>query len=101
MVAQRGYGVGAASSGQAKNSGAKIKTKTNSVTKAAEKEPATMSFTQLHALKTLPKDIERLEFEIDKLKTALGAPDLYTKEPKKFDNWVKELAKRERAVEAK
>jgi len=50
---------------------------------------------QQHLLKTLPKELERLEFEISKLNTALAKPDLYAEDPKKFTAWSNELAKRE------
>lgn len=54
-----------------------------------------LSFKQEHALKTLPKEIERLEFEIGKLKTALAKPGFYDEDPKKFNAWANELSKRE------
>ncbi len=54
-----------------------------------------LSFNQQYALKTLPREIERLEFEIGKLNTALAKPGLYDKDPKKFNSWAQELAKRE------
>lgn len=60
-----------------------------------------LSFKQEHALKTLPKEIERLEFEIGKLKTALETPGLYEKDPKKFNAWAGELGKREELLSTK
>ena len=54
-----------------------------------------LSFKQQHALKVLPRDIERLEFEIGKLKKALAKPGLYEEDPKKFNAWAGELSKRE------
>ncbi len=116
MVAQRVFGVSANLINQGKNAGFNFgsnswpKSETNDKPRAKprsdrngdENNQATkLSFSELHTLKTLPKEIERLEFEIDKLKKALGAPDLYTKDPKKFDNWVKALTKREKTLEAK
>ncbi|MCF6321368.1 MAG: ATP-binding cassette domain-containing protein [Rhizobiaceae bacterium] len=78
------------------------KTKSKSVRNSSQKPvEAKLSFAQLHALENLPKEIERLEFEIGKLKNALGTPGLYTKDPKKFDGWVKALGKREQALSAK
>ena len=56
---------------------------------------------QQHALKTLPKEIERLEFEIEKLQKALAKPGLYEEDPKKFNTWAGELAKREELLGAK
>ncbi len=65
---------------------------------ASEKKSASnkLSFTQKHSLETLPDEIERLEFEIGKLKQALAEPDLYARDPKKFDTWVDALADREK-----
>lgn len=60
-----------------------------------------LSFKQQHALKTLPEEIERLEFEIGKLKTALARPGLYDQDPKKFNSWANELAKREKLLTEK
>ena len=62
---------------------------------------AALSFSQKHALETLPKAIEKLEFEIGKLKIALAKPGLYENDPKKFNAWAQELAKRETSLAAK
>ena len=53
---------------------------------------------QQHQLKQLPKEIERLEFEIGRLKTALSKPGFYEEDPKKFTAWSNELAKREKLL---
>ncbi len=74
----------------------KPKAKNNQAPKTNDTEK--LSFNQLHALKTLPKEIERLEFEIGKLKTALEKPGLYDEDPKKFNAWASELAKREKLL---
>ncbi|MGI9351787.1 MAG: ABC-F family ATP-binding cassette domain-containing protein [Rhizobiaceae bacterium] len=71
-------------------SGAK-KNGQNSAPSPAEK----LSFKQQHALKTLPGEIERLEFEIGKLQIALAKPGLYEKDPKKFNAWADEMSKRQ------
>ena len=63
--------------------------------------PAKLSFKQQHALETLPKEIERLEFEINKLKQALSKPGVYEDDPKKFNAWARELEKRETLVAQK
>ncbi|PCI05764.1 MAG: elongation factor 3 [Hyphomicrobiales bacterium] len=54
-----------------------------------------LSGKQRHALESLPKEMERLEFEIEKLKKALEAPGLFSKEPKKFQKYADALAERE------
>jgi ATP-binding cassette subfamily F protein uup len=107
MVAQRGHGVRkitgkAADRKSNSSSGGKVApTSENNQSVANNISANKLSFTQTHALKALPKEIERLEFEIGKLKSALGAPGLYAKDPKKFDGWVKALAKREDSLVAK
>ncbi|KAG1702932.1 Holdfast attachment protein C [Nymphon striatum] len=75
----------------------KQKTKSDEPKEQSDK----LTFKQQHALKTLPKEIERLEFEINKLQTALAKPGLYDTEPKKFNAWVGELAKREELLSQK
>jgi ATP-binding cassette subfamily F protein uup len=75
----------------------KQKTKSDEPREQSDK----LTFKQQHALKTLPKEIERLEFEINKLQTALAKPGLYDNEPKKFNAWAGELAKREELLSQK
>ncbi len=78
------------------NKPAKTKSSKKSEPKKADtKSPSKLSFNQQHALQTLPKEIERLEFEIGKLKQALAKPGLYDEDPKKFTAWANELGKRE------
>ncbi len=81
----------------------KSKPKQKQKTKSDEPKEQTdkLTFKQQHALKTLPKEIERLEFEINKLQTALAKPGLYDTEPKKFNAWAGELAKREELLSQK
>ncbi|MCP4071794.1 MAG: ATP-binding cassette domain-containing protein, partial [Hyphomicrobiales bacterium] len=104
MVAQRGHGVRSAVKKPVEKRTLSDSGKKNGEQSGprgrptSQGQPDKLSFTQLHALKILPKEIERLEFEIGKLKNALEAPDLYTKDPKKFDGWVKALAEREKAL---
>ena len=83
-----------------KNSGKNDKPKKSKTAKPTPKSDTRgkitkLSFNQLHALKVLPEEIDRLEFEIGKLKTALAKPGLYEKDPKKFNTWAGELSKRE------
>jgi ATP-binding cassette subfamily F protein uup len=80
---------------ESKPSNPKPKTKTSPQKPKPDDTSSKLSFKQEHALKTLPKEIERLEFEIGKLKTALAKPGLYDVDPKKFNAWANELGKRE------
>jgi ATP-binding cassette subfamily F protein uup len=43
-----------------------------------------LSFKQKHALETLPREIKRLDAEIDRLNRLLADPGLYTRDPKAF-----------------
>ena len=60
-----------------------------------------LSFKQKHALETLPGEMKKLETEIAKLKNALEDPDLFSREPKKFETYAAALAERETALSAK
>ncbi len=102
MVAQRGSGVvRLANKTKNRSKGGTGKNQSGIKDAGANALPSKMNFSQVHALETLPKEIERLEFEIDKLKIALAAPNLYDEQPKKFDTWVKALDKRERSLARK
>ncbi len=69
--------------------------------KAAEKKSQNgLSFTEKHRLEELPAVIERLEAEIAKLEEFLAAPDLYTKEPAKFQKGTDALVERQAALMA-
>lgn len=54
-----------------------------------------LSFKEQHALDTLPGEIERLQFEISRINTKLENPDLFGKEPKKFNQLAEALAERQ------
>ena len=60
-----------------------------------------LSFKQKHALETLPGEIAKLESEIEKLKKALEAPDLYASDPARFNKYAEALAEREKALAEK
>ncbi len=59
-----------------------------------------LSFTEKHRLEALPKVIGRLGAEIGKLETYLAAPDLYEKEPLKFQKAAEALVQRQTALSA-
>lgn len=65
-----------------------------------KKEKSGLSFTEKHRLEALPSVIERLEGEIAKLETYLAAPDLYAKEPLKFQKATEALVERQSALSA-
>jgi ATP-binding cassette subfamily F protein uup len=96
MLAQRG------SAPKTETLKAKPKSKAKPKQESKPKEASNkLSPKQQHALKTLPKEIERLEFEIEKLQKALAKPGLYEEDPKKFNAWAGELAKREELLGTK
>ncbi|MGV6813168.1 MAG: ABC-F family ATP-binding cassette domain-containing protein [Brevirhabdus sp.] len=59
-----------------------------------------LSFTERHRLDALPDTIERLEAEIAKLEEFLSAPDLFSKEPVKFQKATEALVERQQALSA-
>ena len=65
-----------------------------------KKQKFGLSFTEKHRLEELPNIIERLETEIAKIETYLSAPDLYSKEPLKFQKATEALVDRQNALSA-
>ncbi len=66
-------------------------------------QPATapkdgLSFTEKHRLAALPDEIERLEAEIAKLEGLMSDPDLYTREPVKFQKASDALVARQQKL---
>ncbi|WP_439497765.1 ABC-F family ATP-binding cassette domain-containing protein [Bosea sp. (in: a-proteobacteria)] len=81
MLAQRGRGVGAkARAAVEKPAAPALRPATSAAAPAARRK---LSFNEKHALETLPKRIETLQGEADKLNAAV-AGDLYTRDPKLF-----------------
>ncbi|MDU8912656.1 ABC-F family ATP-binding cassette domain-containing protein [Aestuariicoccus sp. MJ-SS9] len=64
----------------------------------ARKEPQGLSFTEKHRLEALPGEIDRLTAEIGKLETLLADPDLFTREPVKFQKATEALVTRQEAL---
>ncbi|MEM1078422.1 MAG: ATP-binding cassette domain-containing protein [Pseudomonadota bacterium] len=58
-----------------------------------------LSFTERHRLDALPGEIDRLSAEITKLEEFLAAPDLYTREPVKFQKATEALVERQTALQ--
>lgn len=58
----------------------------------SEKKPAKLSYKDKYALETLPKQIEELEAQIAVHNKALEDPDLFTKNPKRFNEAMEGIA---------
>ena len=52
-----------------------------------------LTFKDKHALETLPKQMEKLQVDIDKHQTTLTEPNLFTADPAKFEKAVQDLDK--------
>ncbi|MDO6455718.1 ATP-binding cassette domain-containing protein [Celeribacter halophilus] len=66
----------------------------------AEKAKSGLSFTEKHRLEALPAEIARLEAEIAKLVDLLADPELFTREPVKFQKATEMLTERQAALDA-
>jgi ATP-binding cassette subfamily F protein uup len=94
LVAQRGFGVRAPE-------GAAAPVVRSAAPRAASVAPkAGLSFTQLHALKTLPGRIETLQREIDAAQAALDDPKLFARDRALFDRHSAALARAQAALHA-
>lgn len=74
-----------------------VKTKKTEPKKA---KPAGLSFTQKHRLDALPGEIATLEAEIGKLEDLMSAPDLFNREPVKFNKAAEMLSERQSKLAA-
>ncbi|TCL09689.1 ATP-binding cassette subfamily F protein uup [Shimia isoporae] len=75
------------------------KTKPKAEKVKQEKAPSEgLSFTEKHRLEALPSIMERLEAEIAKLEEFMADPDLFTKEPVKFQKATEALVERQTAL---
>ncbi len=61
-------------------------------------EKSGLSFTEKHRLETLPDEIERLQAEIRKLEELMADPELFTREPVKFQKATDALTARHTAL---
>ncbi|MFP7673037.1 ABC-F family ATP-binding cassette domain-containing protein [Marivita sp. S0852] len=64
----------------------------------AAKPKTGLSFTEKHRLEALPDEIDRLTAEIAKLETLMADPDLFTREPVKFQKASEALVNRQSAL---
>ncbi len=63
-------------------------------------QPAGLSFTEKHRLEALPGEIDRLEAEIGKLEELMADPELFTREPVKFQKATEALVARQEKLAA-
>ncbi|GAA6192196.1 ATP-binding cassette domain-containing protein [Phaeobacter sp. NW0010-22] len=68
--------------------------------KQESKAKAGLSFAEKHRLEKLPSEIERLEAEIAKLEELMADPELYTREPVKFQKATDALVQRQEKLSA-
>lgn len=59
-----------------------------------------LSFTEKHRLEVLPAEMERIEAEIGKLEQLMADPDLFTREPVKFQKATEALVQRQEKLAA-
>ncbi len=99
MVTQRGKGVEAKErADEPKNNGASAPAaKANG--KAPKEAKRRLSFHEKHALQTLPKTMEKLKADADKLAARLADPALYTRDPAGFQKATAELAKVQKEID--
>ncbi len=68
--------------------------------KQESKAKTGLSFAEKHRLEKLPSEIERLEAEIAKLEELMADPELYTREPVKFQKATEALVQRQEKLSA-
>ena len=93
MMAQRGAAPGAAVGAPEKLRHVKDSKPPSSQPAAAK--PVRLSFKELHALKTLPDTLAKLQIEIDRLRKLLSDPGFYGRDPTGFDKAVAALRQAE------
>ncbi|MCH2066032.1 MAG: ATP-binding cassette domain-containing protein [Shimia sp.] len=77
----------------------KSKPKAEKVKAEKSASAAGLSFTEKHRLEALPGIMERLEAEIAKLEEFMADPELFTKEPVKFQKATEALVERQTALQ--
>ncbi|MFG1479873.1 ATP-binding cassette domain-containing protein [Xanthobacter sp. V4C-4] len=100
MVIQRGRGVEAKAKAAAPAAAPKAEGPAKSEAAAAGKGRKRLSFHEQHALKTLPATIEKLKAEAQALAAVLADPQLYARDPARFEKTSAALAKAHGALDA-
>ncbi|MEX0278411.1 MAG: ABC-F family ATP-binding cassette domain-containing protein [Ruegeria sp.] len=78
-----------------------VRTKPSRPKVKQEAKPKTgLSFSEKHRLEKLPDEISRLEAEIGKLEELMSDPDLFTREPVKFQKATEALVERQEKLSA-
>jgi len=90
MVAQRGAGIGARAADRPR---AEAKPKGEPKTRADAKQKRKLSFNEKHALENLPAEMDRLRLLRDRAQGVLADPDLFSREPRKFEQASAALTK--------
>ncbi|MEP9354788.1 ATP-binding cassette domain-containing protein [Xanthobacter sp. KR7-65] len=103
MVAQRGRGVEARDKASEKaaapkQKGGEAKSAGTEETKATARRR--LSFHEQHALKTLPKTMDDLRARLEKLGAEIADPNLYARDPARFDKASAALAEAQAALDA-
>ncbi len=93
MVFQRGGGVGEGPLGGGAGAKAKRPGKAPAAPRDRSGDAPKLNFSESHALKTLPGEIEKRNREIAKLQAELADSGLYARDPKKFASLSEGLAK--------
>ncbi|MEP9376695.1 ATP-binding cassette domain-containing protein [Aquabacter sp. CN5-332] len=99
MVTQRGHGVEAKAKPESGRAGKKPAALQPTAGNKSE-DKRRLSFHEKHALQTLPKTLEKLRTEADKLEAVLADPALYAKDPGKFERTSAALSKTQADIDA-
>ncbi|MBT4888331.1 MAG: ATP-binding cassette domain-containing protein, partial [Rhodospirillales bacterium] len=92
MVHQRGGGIqNKTDESRQKTSGLNAKTNRSDPTTQKNVKKQKLNFNDKHALETLPKRMEDLQGKIESLQELVADPDLYSRDPEKFDSCIFDL----------
>jgi len=92
MLGQRGEGVTARKTEKAAPAKKEKQSQSNGSAESP-KAKSKLSFTQQHLLKTLPDTIEQLEAKLETLQSEMNDPQLYTKNPDRFQKLSQQITK--------